>query len=73
MDRVINQIYSFVRGLKFTTFMAIVGLVFVLGAYFVGIFLKANKKEASKVAKVSYLLMAMLMLLILVILLKIRG
>lgn len=73
MDRVINQIYSFIRDMNIKTFITIVGLVFVLGAYFVGIFLKANKKESTKVAKISYLLIAILLLVILIFLLRIRG
>lgn len=69
----VNQIYSFVRGLEINTFLTIIGLLFVVGVYFVGMFLKANKKESTKVAKVSYLLIAILMLVVLVILLRIRD
>lgn len=72
MDRVINRIYSFIRGLDINVFLTIVGLAFVLGMYFIAIFLKANKKESSKVAKVSYLLIAILMLVVLIVLLRIR-
>ena len=72
MGRVVNQIFSFIRNWDIKTFYTVVGLVFVLGVYFIGIFLKANKKESSKISKISYLLISIFMLIVLILLFKIR-
>lgn len=72
MGRIVNQIFGFVRNWNIKTFYTVAGLVFVLGVYFIGMFLKANKKESAKVAKISYLLISIFMLIILILLFKIR-
>ncbi|MBQ7798773.1 MAG: hypothetical protein IJ371_06600 [Clostridia bacterium] len=71
-DRIVNAIYEFVRSLSETTFLAIAGLLIVLGFYFIGNFLKANKKEAPKVSKPSQLLWAILMLVAFIVVINIR-
>ena len=43
-DRFVNFVYDAVRELSNTTFYIIVAVVITLGFYFVGNFLKANKK-----------------------------
>ena len=72
MDRIINFVYNFVRDWSNATFYIIMGVVAGLGFYFLSLFLKANKKEAPKVSKVSYLLMAIFMIVVVVVLTNIR-
>lgn len=71
-DRFVNIVYGFVRDLSNTSFYIIVAVVLTLGFYFVGNFLKANKKEAPKLAKPSQILLAILMLIVFIGLINIR-
>ena len=71
-DRITNFIYTSIRDLSNATFVIILTIVAVLALYFLGNFLKANKKEEPKVSKISYLLSSILMLVIVVILTNIR-
>lgn len=72
-DRIVNALYEFIRSLSNTTFIIIVAVLVTLGFLFVGNFLKANKKESSKVSKFSQLLWAVVMIVLLIILVNIRG
>lgn len=71
-DRVVNFVYDAVRSWSSTTFYIIVGAVFTLGFFFIGNFLKANKKEAPKVSKPSQLIWSILMLVVFILLINIR-
>ncbi|MBQ7880926.1 MAG: hypothetical protein IJ358_03705 [Clostridia bacterium] len=71
-DRVVNVAYNFVRELSTTTFCIIMAILITLGFYYLARFLKANKKEAPKLAKVSYLLMSVLIIVVFVVLTNIR-
>ena len=71
-DRITNFVYEAIRSWSNTTFIIVVAVAFVLGCLFVGNFLKANKKEAPKVAKPSYLLWAVIMLVVFILLVNIR-
>ena len=72
MDRIINFVYGFVRDWSNATFYIIMGVIAALAFYFLSLFLKANKKEAPKVSKVSYLLMSIFMLVVIIVLTNIR-
>ena len=71
-DRVVNFAYNLVRDLSNTTFYIIMGVLITLGFYFLSLFLKANKKEAPKVAKISYLLISIFLLVVFVVLANMR-
>ncbi|MBQ7797507.1 MAG: hypothetical protein IJ371_00105 [Clostridia bacterium] len=71
-DRIVNFVYEIIRSWSHTTFIIVVAVMLTLGFYFVGNFLKANKKEAPKVAKPSQILLAILMLVLFVALINIR-
>ena len=71
-DRLVNSIYSFIRGLSNTTFYIIMAVVIVGGFYFLGAFLKANKKESPKLSKVSYVLTAVFLIAVFVFLASVR-
>ena len=72
-DRITNYITGLVRDLRGTYFIILVSVLAMLGFYFLALFLKANKKEASKVYKISYLLTSILMIILFVVLVKIRN
>ena len=72
-ERIVNFVYTFVRDMSNTTFYIVMGLLITLGFYFLAQFLKANKKEAPKVSKVSRLLMSIFTLVVFVILATIRN
>lgn len=72
-DRFVNYITAIVRDLKNTHFIIFASVLAVLGFYFLSLFLKANKKEAPKVNKISYLLTSILMIVLFVILIRIRN
>lgn len=72
-DRVVNALYEFIRSLSNITFIIIVAVLITLGFLFVGNFLKANKKESSKVSKFSQLLWAVVMMILFILLVHIRG
>lgn len=71
-DRITNAITTFIRDLSNTTFTIIMAITIVASFYFVALFLKANKKEAPKVSKVSYILIAIFLLAMFVVLGAIR-
>ena len=71
-DRIVNFVYDMVRSWSSTTFYIIVGVIVTLGFLFIGHFLKANKKEAPKVSKPSYLVWSILMIVVFVALINIR-
>lgn len=71
-NRIVNFVYTFVRDLSNTTFYIIMALLITLGFYFLSLFLKANKKESSKVSKPSRLFIAIFILIIFVALATIR-
>ena len=71
-DRFVNFVYDVVRSWSNTTFIIVAAVTATLGFYFVGNFLKANKKESSKVLKPSQILLSILMLIVFVVLVKIR-
>ena len=72
-DRMVNAVYEFIRSLSNITFIIIVAVLITLGFYFIGNFLKANKKEAPKVSKPSQLLWAIVMIVLFVVMVTIRG
>ena len=72
MDRIVNYIYNFVRDIPNTTFIIIMGIIATLGFYFFSLFLKANKKDSTKISKPSYLLSAILFIVIVIVLTNIR-
>ncbi len=72
-DRITNYVTMFVRDLKGTYFIILASILAVLGFYFLGLFLKANKKEAARVNKISYLLTCILMIVLFVVLVRIRN
>lgn len=72
-DRITNYVTGLVRDLRGTYFIILVSVLAMLGFYFLALFLKANKKEASKVYKISYLLTSILMIILFVVLVKIRN
>ena len=72
-DRLINYITTIVRNLKSTHFIILAAILATFGFYFLSLFLKANKKEAPKVNKISYLLTSILMIILFVILVRIRN
>lgn len=72
-DRVTNYVTNFVRDLQSTYFTILVSVLAVLGFYFLGLFLKANKKESTSVNKISYLLTSILMIVLFVIIVRIRN
>ena len=71
-DRIVNFVYSLVRDLSNVTFYIIMAVLIVLAFYFLANFLKANKKEAPKVSKISQLLISLLFLIIFILMIKIR-
>ena len=71
-DRISNFVYEFVRDLSSTTFYIIMAILIVSGFYFLSLFLKANKKEAPKLAKFSYVLTAVFLIVVFVLLASIR-
>ena len=71
-DRVTNFVYTFVRDLPNKTFVIIMAILITLGFYFIGQFLKANKKEAPKVNKISKLLISIFMIVVVIVLTNIR-
>lgn len=72
-DRIVNAVYEFIRSLSNTSFIIIVAVLITLGFYFIGNFLKANKKEAPKVSKPSQLLWAVVMLVLFIVMVTIRN
>lgn len=72
-DRITNYVTSLVRDLQSTYFIIIAAVLATLGFYFLGLFLKANKKEAPKVNKISYLFTSILMVILFVIFVQIRN
>ncbi len=72
MDTIIDYVYKTVRGWSNATFAIIMGVVAFLGFYWLSIFLKANKKESSKVSKPSSLFWAIIAVIILIVLPNIR-
>ena len=72
MDTIINYVYSFFRDMKQSTFYIIMGVVAFFAFYFLSLFLKANKKESAKVAKISCLLMTVFLIVVIVVLTKLR-
>ena len=72
-DRITNYVTGFVRDLQSTYFIIIASILAVLGFYFLALFLKANKKEAPKVNKISYLLTSILMIVLFVVLVRLRN
>ena len=73
MDRFVNYIYELVQGIPNTIFIIIMGTLVALGFYFFSLFLKANKKDSSKLVKPSHLLMAIFIIAVIVILTNIRN
>lgn len=71
-DRIVNFIYQLIRGWSNTAFIIVASIIITLGFLFIGNFLKANKKESSKVSKPSQLLLSILMIAVFVVLVKIR-
>ena len=72
-DRITNYITGLVRDLKSTYFIILVSILATLGFYFLALFLKANKKESTKVNKISYLLTSILMIILFVVFVRIRN
>lgn len=72
-DRITNYVTTFVRDLKSTHFIILASVFAVLGFYFLGLFLKANKKEAARINKISYLFTCILMIVLFVALVRIRN
>lgn len=71
-DRFVNFVYNLVRDMSNTAFFITIAAMFVLGFYFLGNFLKANKKEEPKVAKISQLLISIMCLVGLIVMFNIR-
>lgn len=71
-DRIVNSAYNIVRDWSNTTFCIIMGVLITSAFYFLSLFLKANKKEAPKVAKISYLLITIFLLIVFVTLANMR-
>ena len=72
-DRITNYVTAIVRDLKSTHFIILASILATLGFYFLALFLKANKKEAPKVNKISYLLTSILVIVLFVVLIRIRN
>ena len=72
-DRITNYVTTVIRGLKGTYFIILVAILATLGFYFLALFLKANKKEAPKVNKISYLLTSILMIVLFIVIVRIRN
>lgn len=66
MDTIINYIYSFFRNMKQSTFYILMGVTAFLAFYIFSLFLKANKKDSTKILKVSYLLMTIFLIILIV-------
>lgn len=71
-DRFTNFVYENVRSWSNATFIIIAGVLITLGFFFIGNFLKANKKEAPKVSKISQLLWSIVVLIAFIVLVNIR-
>ena len=71
-DRVVNFIYSTIRGWSNLTFIIVAASLVTLGFLFIGNFLKANKKESPKFSKPSQLLWSIVMLITFVVIVTIR-
>ncbi|MFQ6723750.1 MAG: hypothetical protein ACLRFE_00255 [Clostridia bacterium] len=71
-DRFINYLTEFMRGLSNTTFTILASTIITLGFFFLGNFLKANKKEAPKVSKPSQILWSVVMLVAFVVVVTLR-
>lgn len=72
-DRITNYVTNFVRDLKGGHFIILVSVLATLGFYFLGLFLKANKKEAPQLNKISYLFTSILMLILFIVIVRIRN
>ena len=72
-DRITNYVTRIVGDLPNKTFIILISIVATLSVYLLALFLKANKKEAPKVSKISYLLTSILMFIIFVVLIRIRN
>lgn len=72
MDTIINYIYDFIRDLSGSAFFLIMIILGVLGFYFFSLFLKANKKDGTKINKISWGLTVVLIIALIVILTNIR-
>ena len=72
-DRITNYITGLVRDLSSKSFIILAAILATLSFYFLGLFLKANKKESPKLSKISYLLTSILMFILFVILVRIRN
>ena len=71
-DRIVNFVYEFIGDLSNSTFIIVAAVLATLSFYFLGNFLKANKKEAPKVSKPSQLLWSIIMLVAFVLIVNIR-
>lgn len=72
-DRITNYVTSLIRDLKGTYFIILASILAMLGFYFLALFLKANKKDSTKVNKISYLLTSILMMVLFVMVVRIRN
>ena len=72
-DRITNYVTSLIRDLKGTYFIILASILAMLGFYFLALFLKANKKDSTKVNKISYLLTSILMIVLFVMVVRIRN
>ena len=72
-DRITNYVTSVIRDLKGTYFIILASILAMLGFYFLALFLKANKKDSTKVNKISYLLTSILMIVLFIITVRIRN
>lgn len=73
METVINYVHSFFREMKQSTFFIIMAVIVLFTGYFFSLFLKANKKDSTKIAKISYLLMTIFLIGLIIVLSNIRG
>jgi putative effector of murein hydrolase len=71
-DRIVNFVYGLIGDMSNKSFYIMMGVLITLGFYFLANFLKANKKEVSKVAKISQLLMSILLLTVFIVIANIR-
>lgn len=71
-DRITNFVYSFIRDMTNTTFYIMMGVLITLGFYFLSLFLKANKKEDTKIKKISYLLITIFILVVFMFIASVR-
>ena len=71
-DRITNFVYSIIRDMTNTSFYIMMGVLIALGFYFLALFLKANKKEDTKIKKPSYLLIKIFILVVFIFIASIR-